>query len=326
MNIVFHGRNAAVFRPGLEALLDALPDTPHRIDTVSDALDGAGEAAIFAAADVIVGVALTPAHQAPATLKLYQAPAAGVDAIDVAALPGGAALCNAYGHEIAIAEYVMTALLSRHVPLADADARLRAGDWRYLAGAEGGLRSELGSQSIGIIGYGHIGKSVAARAAAFGMKVHVANRTPVADPAGLAGLHALPDLAAMMGQVDVVLNTLPLMDDTRGMIGARELAAMRAHAIILNVGRGAVIDEDALFDALERRAIGGAIIDTWYVYPGAGDAHPMPGHRPFHTLPNLVMTPHMSAWTEGTVARRRATIADNVNRLARGEPLINRVR
>ncbi len=136
-------------------------------------------------------------------------------------------------------------------------------------------------------------------------------------------LDALKD---MLGKVDIVINTLPLTDNTRGLIDAQMLAAMQAHAIVMNVGRGAVIDEDALYEALVGNRIGGAIVDTWYVYPTPSAQHPTPGNRPFHQLPNVTMTPHMSGWTTGTVTRRRMTMADNVNRLVANRELINRLR
>ncbi len=95
--------------------------------------------------------------------------------------------------------------------------------------------------------------------------------------------------------------------------------------VILNVGRGPVIDEAALYAALKERRIGGAIIDTWYVYPSAANPTPHPGTLPFHTLDNCVLTPHMSGWTHGTIRRRQETMADNIRRLAAGQPLENMV-
>jgi phosphoglycerate dehydrogenase-like enzyme len=100
---------------------------------------------------------------------------------------------------------------------------------------------------------------------------------------------------------------------------------MRSDAVIINVGRGPVIDEQALFDALSSRAIGGGIIDTWYTYPSAETPNPQPSRLPFNTLDNVLMTPHMSGWTQGTIKRRQQTIADNINRLARGDALVNLV-
>jgi phosphoglycerate dehydrogenase-like enzyme len=319
MKIVFFGKNAATFHPGFAELLDS----PAEVSMISDTLDQPGEAACLAAADVVIGIRYGVSLP-PLSARLFQLPAAGYDGVDFGAVPKTCAVCNAFGHEAAIAEYVMAALLSRHVPLADADARLRRGDWHYWAGGPNGLRTELGSQSIGIIGHGHIGRAVAARALAFGMQVHVANRSAV-DVPGYAATYGLGELPTMLGRVDIVLNTLPLSDQTKGLIGAASFAAMQPHAIVMNVGRGPVLDEAALFDALSKGRIGGAILDTWYVYPSPENHNPMPGTLPFHTLPNVTLTPHMSGWTEGTVRRRTQTCAENVNRLAAGRPLLNLV-
>ncbi len=320
MRIVFHGSNAATFEPGFAVLLES----PHEVAVLSDGLDAPGEAEAYAAAEVVVGVRLTGA-QPRLSAKLFQVAGAGTDAVDATLLPPGCALCNVFGHEPAITEYVMAALLARHVPLAEADGQLRRGDWHYWAGKPTGLRSELGAETLGIVGFGHIGKAVAARAAAFGMRVEVANRSPVAE-AGPDRVWPLDRLAGMAAGVDILLNTLPLTEETRSLIGAEVLGALSSRAVVMNVGRGAVIDEKALYEALRDRRIAGAIIDTWYVYPDAANPAPLPATLPFHDLPNVVMTPHMSGWTRGTIDRRRAYMAENVTRLARGAPLLNRLR
>jgi phosphoglycerate dehydrogenase-like enzyme len=129
-----------------------------------------------------------------------------------------------------------------------------------------------------------------------------------------------------MGSADAIVVSLPLTVQTTGLVGQAQLAAMRPDALILNVGRGPVIDEQALFDALASRRIGGAVIDTWYTYPTPAQAECAPSRLDFASLPNLVMTPHMSGWTAGTVARRQATMADNIARLAGGRELINVVK
>lgn len=319
MKIAFHGANAANFRKGFEAMLGG----HHEIVDLSDALDRPGEREHFASADVIVGIKLTSADPKPARLKLYHAPAAGTDMIDLACLPAGAKLCNAFGHETAIAEYVMTALLSRHVPLADADARLRQGEWKYWAGRSDAMRTELGDQTVGLLGFGHIGKAIAARAKAFGMKVVVANRSPVAPSPLVDQSFGLDGLNIFMAAADAIVVSLPFNAETKGIVSAAALSAMRRDAIILNVGRGPVIDEQALYDALKSNRIGGAIIDTWYEYPSAATPTPLPSKLPFHELGNVVMTPHMSGWTHGTIRRRQQTIAENIHRLARGEALLN---
>jgi phosphoglycerate dehydrogenase-like enzyme len=259
----------------------------------------------------------------PERLRLYQAPAAGVDGIDRACLPPNVPLCNCFGHEDAIAEYVMAALLMRYVPLVSADRELRRGDWSHGAGNANALRQELGDTTIGLLGFGHIGKAIAARAKAFGMRVIVANRSPVVPSPLVDRSFALDALPAFMASADSIVVSLPLLSGTRGLVDAAALAAMRPTGVIINVGRGPVIDEVALYEALQQGRIGGAVIDTWYVYPTAANAGPLPSRQPFQSLANVVMTPHMSGWSTGLVRRRQQAVAENIRRLARGEPLVN---
>ena len=315
MKIVFHGQNACSFVPGLAELLS----DAHEIMELPDVLTREEDRAAYAAADVIVGVQLSAGMPVADTLKLYQLPGAGYDGIDLSLVPVGTTLCNCFGHDAAIAEYVMAALLLRHVPLADADARLRKGDWAYRSGGADALRTELGEQTIGLIGFGHIGKTIAARAKVFGMKVIVANRSAPQDTSLFDQAFALSDLKAFAGQADVIVNTLPFNAETASLVDAGILAAMKPEATIVNVGCGPVIDEKALYTALAEKQIGGAIIDTWYVYPDGSNPNPHPSAYPFHKLDNVVMTPHMSGWTHGTVNRRRHAMAENINRLVAGK-------
>jgi phosphoglycerate dehydrogenase-like enzyme len=184
------------------------------------------------------------------------------------------------------------------------------------------LRTELGSQTIGLLGFGHIAQTVAQRAKAMGMRVHVANRSPISHPV-VDQSWTLDALQDFMGSADAVVVSLPLTDNTLGLVDAKALSAMRSDAVLMNVGRGAVIDEKALYDALASRQIGGAVIDTWYQYPTPTQAECAPSQYDFAALDNVLMTPHMSGWTSGTVRRRQETLADNIARLSRGEALIN---
>ena len=129
-----------------------------------------------------------------------------------------------------------------------------------------------------------------------------------------------------MASVDIVVVTLPLADTTRSLVGCQALTAMRPDAVLVNVGRGAVVDESALFDALQSGRLASAIIDTWYQYPDASRGACAPSQFDFASLPNVLMTPHMSGWTHGTVRRRQQTLVDNITRLVRGEPLEHVVR
>ncbi len=319
MRIVFHGANARAFEPGFSALLDH----PHDIVTVPDALVASSDVEAFVTADVIIGIRLDASMPRPERVRLYHAPAAGTDGIDRTRLPAGVPLCNCFGHEQAIAEYVMAALLARFVPWVEADRDLRERRWTYWAGSAASLHAEMGDRTIGLLGFGHIGKAIAARAKAFGMRVTVANRSPVPASALVDERFGLDGLSSFMGAADAIVVALPLTPETRGLVDAQQIAAMRPDAVLINVGRGPVIDETALYHALKERRIAGAVIDTWYVYPSADNPNPWPGTLPFHELSNVVMTPHMSGWTTGTIRRRQQAMAENVGRLHRGKPLIN---
>jgi phosphoglycerate dehydrogenase-like enzyme len=289
---------------------------------LSDALDQAGEREHYESADVVIGIQLKDGMPRPLKARLFHAPAAGTDAVNTALLPAQCTLANCFGHENAIAEYVIAALLMRHVPLLQADQDFRAQRWTYWAGRPTALRTELGAQTLGLLGFGHIAQTVAQRAKAMGMRVHVANRSPITHPVvdrswTLTGLHEF------MGSCDAVVVSLPLTANTQGLVDAPAIAAMRPDAVLLNVGRGAVIDEKALFDALKSRQIGGAVIDTWYQYPTPAQPECAPSQFDFAALDNVLMTPHMSGWTAGTVRRRQETLAENIGRLSRGEALIN---
>jgi phosphoglycerate dehydrogenase-like enzyme len=321
MRIVFHGQNAAAFSDGFAALAGQDMD----VVILPDILQSDADRQAFAEADIIIGTRFDAALPRPAALRLFHVPGAGYDAVDLNALPAGVVVCNCFGHEHAIAEYVLAALLRRYVSLADADRRLRQGDWAYSASLPGHVHQEMAGSTVGILGFGHIGKAVAARAAAFGMLVHVANRGPVSSE-HVDRVYGLADLADFWGGVDNVVVTLPLVAETRGIVGADAFARMRGDAVLINVARGPVVDEQALYDALHDKRIGGAVIDTWYQYPSPGQPETLPSKLPFHELTNIVMTPHMSGWTNGTIRRRQKVIVDNIHRRLRGETCVNVIR
>lgn len=322
MQIVFHGANAASFSNGFSELLGA----DAAIATLPDELSSESDRAIYAAADVIVGVTFNSQMPRPEGLRLFHVPGAGFDAVELNELPNTATVCNCYGHEQAIAEYVMTALLMRQIPMAEADRDLRQGRWTYWAGAPERVHGELAGKAVGLLGYGHIGKAIATRAKAFEMSVMVANRSAVAASDLVDQAYSLEELPAFFSVADAYVVSLPLTPETTGLVGRESFAAMRPDAVIINVGRGPTIDEQALFDALEQRRIGGAIIDTWYRYPSGEAQVTSPGRLPFERLQNVVMTPHMSGWTKGTIRRRQEVIAENIRRRMTGLACMNVIR
>jgi phosphoglycerate dehydrogenase-like enzyme len=292
----------------------------------------ADEAAIvpqLADIDVLVSLSFDRAMaQAARRLKLVQVPGAGLDRIDRSALPVGVRLANVYGHETGIAEYVLGAMLALTRDFGPIDEALRRGCWKSqwaVGAAPPPLWPELAGKTLGILGYGRIGQAVARRARAFDMMVLAIRRDATQpDPDGITLVRGPDALARVMTDADYLAITLPLSAETSGLIGAAQLRAMKPSAILINVSRAQIVDEDALYTALAERWIAAAALDVWYRYPGAGGAT-LPANRPFHALPNVLMTPHVSGWTDGMLAARAALIAENIRRIDRSEPPLNLV-
>lgn len=279
-------------------------------------------------ADAVVTMTFTPAMGAAATrLSLIQVPGAGLDRIDRSAIPPSAALANAYGHEVGIAEWIIGAMLTLTRDVLRLDAALRQGRWESQWAVDAPpppAWPELAGRTLGIVGYGRIGECLARRARAFDMAVLALRRTPIPAAGGVIALGPaqLPELLA---RADYVALTLPLTDETRGLIDAGHLATMKPGAILVNAARAELVDQDALYDALATNRLKGAALDAWYRYPSS-PGPTLPARRPFHELPNVLLSPHVSGWTDGMLRARARLIADNVSRVARGDPPENLIR
>jgi phosphoglycerate dehydrogenase-like enzyme len=277
--------------------------------------------------DVLVTMAFTPEMgTAGRRLKLVQVPGAGLDRIDRFALPTGTWLANVYGHEVGIAEYVIGAMLALTRGFARLDASLRQGHWESqwaVSTPPPAPWPELAGKTLGILGYGRIGRCMARRAQAFDMAVWaIRRRTTRTDTHGLAFLGGPDALDEVLSRADYLAITLPLTEATRGLLGERELRLMKPSSVVVNVARAEVVDEAALFRALAQGTIAGAALDVWYQYPKA-PGPTFPARYAFQELPNVLMTPHVSGWTEGMLEARARLIAENIRRAARGEPPVN---
>src|SRR5262249_43243340 len=264
LRVAFAGTFSATLEPAVRARLAApcdvvLGDEVGIVPRLSDV-------------DVLVTLAFTREMAAAAKrLKLVQVPGAGLDRIDRSALPAGAAVANVYGHEVGMAEYVIGAMLALTRSYGRIDASLRRGAWESQWGVGGTPPPpwpELAGQTLGILGYGRIGQALARRARAFDMDVCAIRRDASRSPAGglpLVGGPAAPDDGRR--RADYLAVTLSLNEQTRGLIGERELALMKPTARLINVARAEIVDEDALYRALAERRIAGAALDVWYRYP-----------------------------------------------------------
>ena len=277
-------------------------------------------------ADVYIGTDFTKEMGAAAdSLKAILIAAAGYDRIDPEAVPEGCTVANAYHHEAPIAEWVMTVAVALDHELFKAERTFRAGSWEMWPGRHGSYR-ELMGRTFGVVGFGAIGRRVARLAQAYEMHVIAAGRAERAsgelygaDYIG-GGKHARE---YVLSEADFVLISTPLGPATQSLIGAHELSLMKPTAYIINPARGHIVNEQALYDALKNRTIAGAAIDTWYQYPDGPDDAPRPSDCPFWELDNIIMVPHHSGATYGTGSRRAQTVAQNLDRLTRCEPLIN---
>ncbi|CAN5788422.1 2-hydroxyacid dehydrogenase [soil metagenome] len=217
-----------------------------------------------------------------------------------------------------VAEHMVAMLLALAYRLREGDAALRRGDWgerdrplrsTYLAGARALL-----------LGYGRIARAATPALRAFDLELTAVRRRPDAGAEPVREIGP-GDVAAVLPSVGIVLCSLPGTPATNGMMDAAALAALPRGALVVNVGRAAVFDEDALFEALASGHLGGAALDVWYRYPEGPEARRdfPPANRPFWELPNVLMSPHRADASERSAGARLADVSATLAALARGE-------
>ena len=320
MKALFLGNVAADTASGIR---DRLPPGLS-VEILGDPQELRRSPEIAASADILVTNIWRAEYPPAPRVKLVQSVATGIELIELVALPPRVTVCNAFGHETAIAEYILMVMLvwSHRFREIEGDFRTRS-SWQPSWVQSGAPHGEILGGTVGIVGLGRVGHAVARRAAAFGCRVIAANRST--REAGSGGERGFPlsELDQLLPECDYVVLCTALGPETERLIDARRLALMKPSAFLVNIARGAVVDEGAIYAALRDRTIGGAALDVWWRYPDATDPERRPSRYPFHELPNVIMTPHCSGWTEGMVARRWAEVAGNINRFVRGEPLQN---
>jgi phosphoglycerate dehydrogenase-like enzyme len=223
------------------------------------------------------------------------------------------ALTTASGvHAGPLAEWCLFALLAFAKDVRRLERDRRARRWEpYAVG-------ELRGRTLVVVGVGEIGTEVARLARAFGMRVVGMKRDPSTGADHVDELVAVDRLGEALGHADAVVVTLPLTDATRGLVGEAELAALPPHAVFVNVGRGGVVDEAALVDALRDGRLAGAALDVTA-------QEPPPSDSPLWTLDRVLLSPHTAALVEAENARIVELFCANLGRYLAGEPLRNRV-
>jgi phosphoglycerate dehydrogenase-like enzyme len=279
---------------------------------------------VLGQADVLLGWHLgeelpAGALQDSARLRFVQLLSAGADSVDYAALPERLPLAaNVGAYAQPMAEYVIavTLALARRLPQRHAEmARGEFGMWKPVLTLDGAV--------CVILGFGGIGKATARMMRAFGARIYAVNTSGASsEPTDFIG--RLADLGRVLAEADVLVIALPLTRATRGLIGAQELALMKPTAILVNVGRAAIVDEQALYEHLRDHTDFSAGLDTWWHEPGPGSAFST--EYPFFDLPNIIGSPHNSGVTDGALQVGARMAAENVRRFLRGEPVTGVVR
>lgn len=323
-----HTLKAILLGPESSAHADVLRaklKTPWEIRGIPS-IELGSQSAELASADALVSVRFNEHFPSMPALKLLQAASAGVNSIQIDAVPAQVPICNAYGHQIAVAEYVLLSMLACAHDIVKIHQGFVRGKWYWSELAIHPTHAEVYGKTVCIIGLGRIGCETARRARALGMHVIGCNRTTTPGIPEVDEIVPLSHLADCVPRSDFVVAACALTDETRSIVDGRVLNAMKKSAFVINVGRGPLIDEAELYGALSTRRIAGAVLDAWYRYPSGETPHPAPSDFPFHQLDNVIMTPHISGWTDGMIDRRWSEIARNLDSLALGKAFINIVR
>jgi phosphoglycerate dehydrogenase-like enzyme len=283
----------------------------------ADGLPDADRAAVLRGADVLFA-ATWPGEFAPGEgrdlgSRFVQLLWAGADRVPFDQLPKNALVASnagAFAEPMAEHAVAMTLALMKRLP--QNHLKLAAGTWDQARTVR-----VRGSAAV-IVGYGGIGKAAGRMLSALGARVSAINTsgrtTEAVDFVG-----TLDDLDRVLPEADVVLLSIPLTRRTRGLIGRPELALMKPTAVLVNVARGAVVDETALYEHLVAEPAFAAGIDTWWHEPGESSGFQV--SHPFFELPNVLGSPHNSGMVPGTIAAATTHAADNIARFLRGEPV-----
>jgi phosphoglycerate dehydrogenase-like enzyme len=264
-----------------------------------------GMDAVFASMDKFTDAVLGSAEAS--ALKLISRWGVGFDAIDVpAATRHGVVVAYTPGLlNDAVADYAMALLFALSRRVHEGHLTMRQGTWTSAWG------HDIAGKTIGLIGCGRIGQTMARRLSGFDMKVLGYDLTPHPEAVRL-GVHFVP-LDQLLAESDFVSLHAALTPETRGLIGERELRRMKPSAYLVNTARGAIVDDDALLRALREGWIAGAALDAFVV-------EPLPADHPFRTAPNLLLTPHQASFGYETGARVSRSAAEAIVELAAGRP------
>lgn len=246
-------------------------------------------------------------------VRFVQLVSAGADHLPFEQMPAGATVASNVGaYAEPMAEHVLAMALALRKQLPQHHRELSQGTWNQ------SLTRWVSGSVCGILGFGGIGQATARRMRALGARIFAVNTTGrSAEPAEFLG--TLADLDTVLGASDIVVVSLPLTRHTEGLIGRRELESMKADAVLVNVARGAVVDQGALYEHLRSHPEFSAAIDAWWTEPSHSGEFRV--DYPFFDLPNVLGSPHNSGLVPGVIEEAIARAAANIRRFLSGEPV-----
>ena len=235
------------------------------------------------------------------------------------------AIHNLHHNAVTTAETALTLMMAASKYLLPIERAFRSLDWRPRYAPNPAIT--LNGKTALILGYGSIGQHVGRVCTALGMHILATRRDPTQPTDAPGEVHPPGALHSLLPQANVLIITLPLTDETRGLISGRELELLPDKAVLVNVGRGSVVDQHALYNALKSGKLHSAGLDVWYNYPPDEDsrAHHPPADFPFHELDNIVMSPHRGGGSAEIEVRRMEHLAAFLNQAAAKKLLPNRV-
>lgn len=261
-------------------------------------------------------------------LKMIQTFSAGVDNIDFPAIQkkGDLIICNSHINAAEVAEYAITLLLAVAKNIIPNDKELRKGDWKYAFGGPN-PNVEIRKKTCLIIGLGNIGSEIAKRLRGFDVTIHAATQSGMSKHAELVEkLVKIDEVKHLVREADFIILSLPLTPDSKGLVNEEFISQMKPTSILVNISRGSIIEEKALFDALRENKIRGAGLDVWWRYPTKwrGTGNP-PSDLPFQELENLVASPHRAGYSENTEREYFQFAGENILRFIQGKIPLNSI-
>jgi len=256
-------------------------------------------------------------------LKLIQIPVVGINQIPKTIDIHEAIICNVHGNSLATAEHAITLMLSAAKNIVANHIDLAHGIWHNLL-TDKIKTIQISGKSAGIIGFGSIGRHIARLCKCMGMNVNILKRTPIGAEAAknIDTVFTNGDINGLIDISDFIIIALPLTHKTRGMIGENELKRMKGK-IIVNIARGPIIDEEALFYALKGNILKGAGIDVWYNYQNAEHQTCLHSNFHFYQLQNVIISPHCGGLTVDGMSECYVQAFDNIENLYSGITLSN---